>query len=348
MKDTNNHRYTSSCLCTLIVTIVLTAGCQFVPDRVKWSPDFFNKEEEAVVPTRMMVIWTDTVLHQPQKPGVRGFGGRIYFYNENDPDPVKVDGGLAVYAFDADDLNPTTAKPERKFVFTADQFAEYMSRTSMGVSYSVWCPWDEVGGYNEQLSLIVRFEGRGGGVVISDPTIKLLPGLNRPASVMEKSNNTNSGVTQAVVSSDTKSSNQMVSFETDPTRTVKAKAPRRKTETIDLPPSFYRHLRGPSVLDQPFEMTNENADATNELSTQPIVDELQIPDVELQQQQSVSSDRESNARWAQYPSRTLGFPRRFEPHGTRQEPIPAGWIEELPRTPRSGYPHSRSIAEETP
>ncbi len=156
------------------------------PEKIKSPGKLFGLNEQPVVPSRMMIIWTDTVLHQPQQPGVRGFGGRIYFYPEQGTEPVAVDGGMAVYAFDAEQLDPELTRPKRKFVFTAEQFSEHMSHTSMGPSYSVWLPWDEVGGFSEQLSLIVRFEGTQGGVVISDPTIKLLPGRDKP--VGEKSN----------------------------------------------------------------------------------------------------------------------------------------------------------------
>ena len=68
-------------------------------------------------------------------------------------------------------------KPLRKYVFTADQFASHMSKTSIGPSYSVWLPWGEVGGPQMKLSIIARFEGVDGGTTISDPTIKLLPGI---------------------------------------------------------------------------------------------------------------------------------------------------------------------------
>src|SRR5690606_29983872 len=75
----------------------LPLGCQSVLELPEWPPSLLADDPEPKLPDRMMVIWSDTVLHQPQQPGVRGFGGRIYFYQGNDPKPVIVDGGLAVY-----------------------------------------------------------------------------------------------------------------------------------------------------------------------------------------------------------------------------------------------------------
>ncbi|WDQ15710.1 hypothetical protein [Rhodopirellula sp. P2] len=323
----------------LLVALFGVAGCQFVPDRPSWSKKLFEKEAEAVVPTRMMVMWADTVLHQPQKPGVRGFGARIYFYNEQDPDPVKVDGGLAVYAFDADDLNPNSAKPKRKFVFTADQFAEHMSNTSMGISYSVWCPWDEVGGFNEQLSLIVRFEGRSGGVVISDSTVKLLPGLNRPSASSKVASEQADGGTQASGSTDLKSLTQLATFRRQAAEAATTQPPRRQTQTIDLPPSFYRHLTGPA----------EPVDAVT-IPEEPIPANLDSPDAAANAPQL--DDTTSSSTRHSYPFRTLGDEQLdAAPHGTRQHSIPAGWIPSLPKTPRYGFsqaPRQSASASLTP
>ena len=94
---------------------------------------------------------------------MRGFGARIYFYEQDAQEPIKVDGTLVVYAFDATNVSQMP-KPEKKYVFTAEQFAKHYSKTSLGHSYSIWLPWDEVGGVTRQLSLVTRFEGREGRV----------------------------------------------------------------------------------------------------------------------------------------------------------------------------------------
>lgn len=349
-------------LCTRFVLLGLVAftfagaaGCQLFPDRPKWPKKLLGlgKEEEAVVPTRMMVMWTDTILHQPNQSGVRGFGARIYFYDEESPDPVKVDGGLAVYAFDADDLTPKSPKPKRKFVFTADQVAQYMSHTSMGTSYSVWCPWDEVGGYNEQLSLIVRFEGRTGGVVISDATVKLLPGLSKPASVraMERKENM---VAQTAGSDDTQSTTRLAGYEKASSEST-ASEPRRQTQTIDLPPSFYRHLKGPppSRAVQQVEASQQAGDTpaffgpahlgSKSSSSPALTESNQSPESDAGSSESKQSatTTKSSSQPPHFPRRTVGNAQLdAATDGTPQHSSPAGWIPSLPKTPRFGYPGS--------
>ncbi len=228
-------------VCTLSVLcaapLLFNAGCQFAPKTTTaaWP---WQKETAKTVPDRILPVWTDSVLHQPNQPGVRGFGGRVYFYGKEKTDPVEVDGSFAVYVFDADDNAPSDQKPLRKFVFTADQFKTHMSRTSMGPSYSVWIPWGEVGGAPRRLSLISRFEGREGGTTISDPTIKMLPGIP-----------TNKEVAKGPADS-AKPNHSPVSLagHTDaisPAPTKNELTEKSKIESIDLPPAFQRHLLVP-------------------------------------------------------------------------------------------------------
>lgn len=224
------------CLTVLMVMIVLP-GCQFAPKQPFAWP--WSKPKEKKVPERILPVWTDTVLYQTNQAGVRGFGGRIYFYEKSATDPIEVDGAMAVYVFDADNDELHEQKPLRKFVFTAEQFANHMSRTSIGPSYSIWLPWGEVGGPPLRLSLIARFEGTQGGTVISDPTIKLLPGVPVKKGLAQASD---SGST-IQLASHARSAGEDASKGNDTGKAVEHSAKtRRQIETIDLPPSFQRHL----------------------------------------------------------------------------------------------------------
>ncbi len=222
--------------------LAMTTGCQIAPkDKpMKWP---WKKDQSKPLPDRMLPVWTDTVLHQPNQPGVRGFGGRIYFYAKDETDPIEIDGSLAVYVFDADDINVNSQKPLRKFVFTVDQFNEHMSKTSIGPSYSIWLPWGEIGGPPLRLSLIARFEGRDGGTTISDPTIKLLPGVpaeepsDETASTSKPSSKGKFRLSSHRKNSDLKTNNVNAPEETQ-------QESKRDIKTIELPPNFQRHLRG--------------------------------------------------------------------------------------------------------
>lgn len=238
-------------ICYLLSSLSLSvgSGCQFAPKEkmISWP---WKKEEVKPLPDRILAVWTDSVLHQPNQAGVRGFGGRVYFYGKDSTDPIEVDGSLAVYVFDADDINLNSQKPLRKFVFTADQFKEHMSKTSIGRSYSVWLPWGEIGGPPRRLSLIARFEGREGGTTISDPTIKFLPGVpTQEHSQQEMTGNqagTSSPFRLSGYQNGTKPrlGKEQETEEEERGIVHPASDGNNDVKTIDLPPSFQRHLRG--------------------------------------------------------------------------------------------------------
>lgn len=238
----------------LLVCLTMTVGCQFAPQQPFTWP--WDKQKTKKQPERILPVWTDTVLYQTNQPGIRGFGGRIYFYEQDAAEPIEVEGGLAVYVFDADNDLPQAQKPLRKFVFTAEQFSEHMSRTSIGPSYSVWLPWGEVGGPPQRLSLIARFEGSQGGTVISDPTIKLLPGV--PVQTTEVAQPSPEAATSGVqLASHAQLSQPLAAQQPSGPAAASPSAGlnRRSVGTIDLPPSFQRHLRTPS---RPGETSHPN------------------------------------------------------------------------------------------
>src|SRR5690242_474650 len=64
-----------------------------------WNPDPKEKKKDQYqTPTRIVALWSPAMYNMPGKPSMRGFGGRLYFYNEKDQ-PVPVEGQLIVYGF---------------------------------------------------------------------------------------------------------------------------------------------------------------------------------------------------------------------------------------------------------
>jgi hypothetical protein len=165
----------------LSLLAMATGGCSVPKKASDFKPSkLFSLEDEDEpeegIPVRMEGTWTDTVLNQPGKKPERGFGGRLIFYGRDDHKPILVDGQLVVYAFDETGREPTDNKPTRRYIFPADQLPLRMSKSEIGASYSFWLPWDEAGGPQTEVSLICRFEPKGGAVVVSEQTKHLLPG----------------------------------------------------------------------------------------------------------------------------------------------------------------------------
>jgi len=165
--------------CSLLLAAVFAAaeGCAQLDLKkpLDWPS---GADEKPGVPEKVVAIWSDTVLHQPERTPTRGFGGRLMFYGKDDR-PVKVNGTLVVYAFDENGRDPTDHRPDRKYVFPPEQLDKHYSKSDLGHSYSVWVPCGKVGGPQQEVSLIVRFIPSGGGpVVVGNQSRQLLPGAD--------------------------------------------------------------------------------------------------------------------------------------------------------------------------
>lgn len=161
-----------------LVLVCAHVGCSTIPESLEIPQTSLWKEREAKpeVPNRLVATWTDTVLNSPGKMGQRGFGGRILFFQRGSEDPVKVDGQLVVYAYDESLGDAEQVRPTRRYIFPAEHFARHHSDSAIGPSYSVWLPWDDVGGPMKNISLITRFEPTGGPLIVGEQTKHFLPG----------------------------------------------------------------------------------------------------------------------------------------------------------------------------
>jgi hypothetical protein len=168
-------------LVLLLLSVCLLAGCSSLdlsksvakPRKLKlWG-------QPADQPARVVAVWSDALYNEPGKPSVRGFGGRLYFYDRKNQ-AVPVDGQLVVYGYD-DSLEGAPAKePERKFVFAAEQLSTHYTPSELGPSYSIWLPWEPVGGFTKTVSLLPVFTSAKGDVLTGQQAINTLPGKTPP------------------------------------------------------------------------------------------------------------------------------------------------------------------------
>ena len=70
---------------------LLATGCSRIQLREDWP---WQQSDAARDPSRILAIWSDTVLHTTGEAAVRGFGGRLFFYVDGSADPIKVDGAV--------------------------------------------------------------------------------------------------------------------------------------------------------------------------------------------------------------------------------------------------------------
>jgi hypothetical protein len=145
-------------------------------DRMPWNKDAKNADPEPYPdPVKVAATWTPDTVVQIGRTPTRGFGGRVFFYDEKSR-PVPVDGTLIVHGFD--DAAETQENRIKRFEFTPEQFTRHFSQSDLGASYSVWIPWDAIGGQQRRISLVTSFQTAEGKMVQGVPATILLPGTS--------------------------------------------------------------------------------------------------------------------------------------------------------------------------
>lgn len=198
---------------------------------IPWVNDGKNDPK---APGDVVVFWRNAIHHRAGRRPTRGFGGRVMFHDQKKGDPTKVEGTLVIYAFDEKNRRPGDNRPTRKFVFPAERFAKHYSESELGHSYSVWIPWDEVGGPTTELGLIARFIPLGGGEVASGQAKMILPGRDFPPAELADqgpSRDDRSGSSVRPASFD----EQRPDGATEDSR---RRADRMTSTTIQIPPRF--------------------------------------------------------------------------------------------------------------
>ena len=175
-------------LTMFVVGLTVTSGCNALSesaaaksnkksffDRMPWS----NQDEPPEPypnPVKVAATWTPDTLVQTGRTPTRGFGGRVFFYDEKSR-PVPVDGTLVIHGFD--DGADSQEKRVKRFEFTPEQFTRHFSQSDLGASYSVWIPWDAIGGPQRRISLVTSFRTSQGQTVQGVPVTVLLPGISK-------------------------------------------------------------------------------------------------------------------------------------------------------------------------
>ncbi len=217
-------------LTAFICSMVFFTGCQtFTSSKPsskssKKSSWFKFGKKDYQTPQSLAVIWKEDVIYVPGKAPTRGFGGRIYFYNEK-WQAVPVDGELVVYGYDENKRrsNPMSdLQPDKKFKFTAEQFTQHFSETQLGASYNVWIPWDDAAGEPKKITLIPTFVTKDGGVVRGDPNTQYLPGQS-------------TGESSEMFDSSVRTVSYEESSKSEPKLTVSESTTPMRTTTIGVP-----------------------------------------------------------------------------------------------------------------
>ncbi|MCC2099485.1 MAG: hypothetical protein KDJ29_21530, partial [Hyphomicrobiales bacterium] len=144
-------------LLLILCGTIACSGCASLTKDEAWKmPNLFSKKEKEPepypTPVKMATTWAPDTLSSPGKTTTRGFGGRLFFYNEKSQ-AVPVDGELLVVGYV--DTGVAGAPPiTRRYAFTSEQLTSHFAQSDLGASYSIWIPWDADGGMQHTISLV--------------------------------------------------------------------------------------------------------------------------------------------------------------------------------------------------
>ncbi len=337
-----DRRISTSCRLLGLLLFSAVAGCSSfdLANALPWSSSTPKPE----IPSRMIDLWTFTALTQEGLAPIRGFGGRVMFYNDKDEKPLLVDGAFTVFAFDETTGEITYSSPDKKYVFTPEQLSKHYSKSELGHSYSFWLPWDEVGGPERKVCLIARFQPKGGPLVIAKPCHQVLAG-EPPKTAGRDKRHGNETTGQPMPSAVQQVAHQMPLDEN-----------RHQSEamiTIDVPPSFMRPPSpSPSLPEASAALGSQGGDSANHQSRANADPRESEANKEAARRASVPSASLADrfARWKSQAQKGPVVPPRSDP--IRRQPLPAGLPSALPPTPRSdspgGSPGTPASAGSTP
>lgn len=350
-----------------VLALGVTAGCTPLDLSHKLSLPGLGPKPQ--VPTRMTDFWTDTVLYQPGLPGVRGFGGRIMFYNDSGETPIMVEGTLTVFAYDESRGQVSYSAPDKKYIFTPEQLPKHYSKSELGPSYSFWLPWDEVGGPRKKICLIARFEPVKGHMIVSSPCRKVLPGEPPEEETASPAPARTDNAAALRAETGVRHASRV-----EPVGPAPPLQKPPASFTIDVPPSFlrlpaagqrsqeepdppsrsapagalqapaglpgpagqFRPQGGPQASPEAASGTGGASNATTAARVTPWESPADARDANHRPPQGAAESATRFERRRPLVQRAPIAPRVHDP--VRRQPLPAAWLSSLPPTPRSDSP----------
>lgn len=98
----------------------------------------------------------------------RGVAGQVFFFIQDSPIPVMVNGDVRVFVFDDQGSDADQAKPLSQFDIDHETWNSQLTKTQFGPAYRLFVPYTRPGRNQAELALRLRMAPDNGPVVFSD------------------------------------------------------------------------------------------------------------------------------------------------------------------------------------
>jgi len=126
---------------------------------------------------RAMCLWQPAEGTGLDNVPTRGFAGQIYFFTQNNDQPVALDGDIRIYLFDDSGTEDEQVKPIHQFDFLDGSFGNFLYETQLGPAYRLFVPYTKKGYHHTNCALRVRMIPKSGPTIYSDLVKVTLPGV---------------------------------------------------------------------------------------------------------------------------------------------------------------------------
>jgi hypothetical protein len=159
---------------SLLLLLLAVPGCASIPFFGKTAK--FERADAKNPAVEVLALWQAAEGPGPQGVPIRGFAGQVYFFTQNKPAPVLVDGKVRIYVFDDRGSTKEQARPIGEFDFAQDGWNARAHGSSLGPGYSVFIPYPRTDFHQATCSLRVRFSTANGPTIYSSPASVVLNG----------------------------------------------------------------------------------------------------------------------------------------------------------------------------
>jgi len=299
MTNNKTSYYLPSAVCCLMLTLCI--GCTSItpPKTLKGV----LRTERPKTPGVMTAFWNSYIQSNPNGDiPLRGVGGRILFYNDkNMAEPIKVDGELTIFLFDATDPLPERSVPVQQAIFKKENFSSFYRKDNQDLhGYEFFVPVDELG--NEEMELKVwavfhefKKSGKTTALINSAPAVVTLSGPKRGEQFSGDEQESDSGSVITLAGGRDEPNEIVQASYQRPSSTENFDSRSRRVESIQLPTRLAKAWQ------------NEPRDTTSEKVANPYVP--QGRQTEAKPQESKQESEMTPGDWLKPPNRLAGVPQ---------------------------------------
>ena len=117
---------------------------------------------------KCLCVWQTADGFDSAGKSCRGVAGQVFFFNQDSPIPVMVNGDVHVFLFDDQGSETDQSKPLSQFDIDRQTWNTQLTRTQFGPAYRLFVPYTRSGRNQAELALRLRMTPDSGPVVYSD------------------------------------------------------------------------------------------------------------------------------------------------------------------------------------